>query len=381
MYPLRTLIIVAAATCLFGQEPYYGKRALWVVRDALADQIKLDKLVSTAASAGITDIFVQVRALGRSYYPGNTEPRAPFISEEYNPLELVIRKSEIYGIRVHAWINMFYIWSGAQKPVESNHPFNRFPQYLLSGHSLPEYGELKKSGIEGYFLDPQSDEIQKYLLNVLGEIVDTYLISGLHLDYFRYPDVEYSFTTQSRTNFRILHFFDPLKLYYHPEEYASRYGEAVYRQADKEYRQFLMDGLSQYLAEINKLVKEKNKSLELTVAVKPDPVEAKFRYFQDWQNWIKERQCDYVVLMNYRTEWNEFINVLNQLQNQPDRNKIIMGISTYNQGEEAVQKRLRAVQEAGFGGFALFSYNHLAGNKDYFYNLKLLDFRGGKNDF
>jgi len=381
MHYLRTFLIVVTAACLFGQEQYPGKRALWVVRDALADSAELDKIVSTAASAGITDIFIQVRALGRSYYRGEIEPRAPFISDAYDPLDLVIKRSESYGIRVHAWINMFYIWSGVQKPVEINHPLNRFPQYLLARENLPDYAELKKSGIEGYFLDPQSNDIQKYLLNVLLEVVDTYLINGLHLDYFRYPDVEYSFTADSRTNFRILHFFDPLKLYYDPEQYVNGHGYAVYQQADKEYRHFLMETLSRYLADIYKSVKEKNKDLDLSVAVKPDPVEAKFRYFQDWQNWIRNQYCDYVVLMNYRTEWNEFVAVMNQLQEVKDREKIIMGISTFNQNESAVQKRLKAVQQAGFGGFALFSYNHLAGNKNYFYNLQLLDFRGDKNGF
>ncbi len=379
MRPLKLLLFFLTSVSVFAQDAIPEKRAIWVVRDALKSPAELEKIVNVAASADISDIYVQVRALGRCYYLSDIEPRASFITPEYDPLNLLIKMCEIYNIRVHAWINMFYIWSGSQPPPESNHPFNLFPQYILAKEGLPEYTDLKKAGIEGYFLDPQSIDINKYLLNVLLEVADKYVINGIHLDYFRYPDVEYSFTADSRTNFRLDHFLDPLKLYRDPEKFVKYYGHGVFQQADKEYRQFLGEVLSNYLSGIYNTVKAKRNNLELSVAVKPDPVEAKFRYFQDWQKWIRDQYCDYVVLMNYRTEWNDFVKVLNQLQDAPEREKIIMGISTYNQNEDAVQKRLKAVHQAGFGGFALFSYNYLAGNKDYFYNLQLLDHRGDKN--
>ena len=379
MHLSKLLLFFLTSVFVLAQEVRPEKRAIWVVRDALSDPAELQKIVSTAASADISDIYVQVRALGRCYYLSDIEPRAPFISNDYDPLNLLIKMCENYNIRVHAWINMFYIWSGAQPPPEKNHPYNLFPRYILAKEKLPEYADLKKAGIEGYFLDPQSIDINKYLLNVLMEVADKYLINGIHLDYFRYPDVEYSFTADSRTNFRLGHFLDPQKLYSDPEKFVDYYGYGVFQHADKEYRQFLQQSLSNYLSEIYKTVKKKKTNLELSVAVKPDPVEAKFRYFQDWQNWIRNQYCDNVVLMNYRTEWKDFIKVLNQLQDTPEREKIIMGISTYNQDENAVQKRLKAVRQGGFGGFALFSYNYLAGNKNYFYNLNLLDYRGDKN--
>ena len=381
MRPLILLLLFFTTFFVFAQDSITEKRAIWVVRDALEDSAGLAKIIQTAASADISNIYVQVRALGRCYYLSDIEPRATFISTEYDPLDRLIKLAERYNIHIHAWVNMFYCWSGDLRPAEAGHVFNRFPQYILAKEKQPDYNLLKKTGIEGYFLDPQSVEIQKYLLNVLLEIADKYTISGIHLDYFRYPDVEYSFTADSRTNFRLAHFIDPLKLYRDPENFVNGYGYAVFQQADKEYRQFLQEALSGYLAEINSKLKEKKSGLELTVAVKPDPVAAKFRYFQDWQNWIGKRLCDYVVLMNYRTEWSEFTAVLNQLKDAPDRDKIIMGISTYNQNEEAVQQRLKAVRQAGYAGFALFSYNHLADHQDYFYKLQLLDFRGDKNGF
>jgi uncharacterized lipoprotein YddW (UPF0748 family) len=381
MSNLRFLLFFLTCSIILAQNYGPERRALWVVRDALDTPDKIEKIVNTAASAAISDIYVQIHALGRCYFLSDQHPRARFISADFDPLNLLVKKSEPYGIRVHAWVNMFYVWAGDQPPEEKNHPYNLFPRYILTGENPADYSRLKKSGIEGYFLDPQSAEIQKYLLNVLEEVVDKYVISGIHLDYFRYPDVEFSFTTDSRTNFRLGHFIDPLKLYRDPENFVNAYGYGVFQQADKEYRQFLRENLSGYLAEIKKSLSDRRADLELSVAVKPDPVEAKFRYFQDWQEWINRQNCDYVVPMNYRTDWDDFIAIVNQLADKPGREKIIMGISTFNQDETAVQKRLLAIQQAGFAGFALFSYNHLMNNMDYFYKLHLLDFKGGPHGF
>lgn len=74
--------------------------------------------------------------------------------------------------------------------------------------------------------------------------------------------------------------------------------------------------------------------------------------------------------MNYRTEWHDFSLVLRQLDNQKLNQKIIVGISTYNQDVGAVLKRLDVTKKGGFAGFSLFSYNHLIENEKYLMNLK-----------
>jgi uncharacterized lipoprotein YddW (UPF0748 family) len=128
--------------------------------------------------------------------------------------------------------------------------------------------------------------------------------------------------------------------------------------------------LNSYLKTISTEVKNIQPELEISVAVKPDPVEAKHRYFQDWVSWLKSNICDFVVLMNYRTEWSEFNSVLNQLKGRKLKEKIIVGISTYNQDVAAVLKRLEVTRNKGFSGFSLFSYNYLNENISYLQKLR-----------
>ena len=372
-------IILFLPTLLFSHIYPKSKNAFWVVRDALQNQSEIDDIIQTAVYLNISDIFVQVRALGRTYYTSTKELHIDKLGDKFDPLEAIIKRATLYNIRIHAWVNMFYIWSGNQEPEDKNHVYYLLKQKILRNCTFPTYQDLRTAGIEGYFLDPQSSQVKKYLLNLLLEIADKYELAGVHLDYFRYPGVFYSFTPESRTNFWLQNYYDPLELYCFTDEYVQTRGHDVFRYADRVYRQFLIRTLSDYLEEIKEVLKEKKPNLELSVAVKPDPVEAKHRYFQNWLSWIKSNLCDFVVPMNYRTDMKEFTSILNVITNAGVRDKVIVGISTYNQDVQAVNKRILVVQNGGWSGMSLFSYNHLKNNKNYIEKIRPL-LRPGDKD-
>ena len=125
------------------------------------------------------------------------------------------------------------------------------------------------------------------------------------------------------------------------------------------------------MEEINNSIKSIKPAINLSVAVKPDPIQAKYRYFQDWITWIKNGYCDFLAIMNYRTNLQEFSSILLKIKDNTSIDNIVIGISTFNQDEYAVKKRIKIVRSYNFYGFALFSYNHLIKNKKYLLNLRL----------
>jgi uncharacterized lipoprotein YddW (UPF0748 family) len=355
------------------------RRAIWVVRDALQSDDGVDRILSTAVTANITDIFLQVHALGRSYYPSKTAPTVPVTSAYADPVAAMIEKAHRYNIRVHGWVNMFYGWSGNLAKADSSYFIGRNRESVLRSEDLPEYRELRNQGIEGYYLDPNDERVQKYLLSMISELVTNYPFDGIHLDYFRYPDVRYSFTPTSRSNALTEIFFDPLELYRNPEAYTARYGIDVYRTADQTYRRYLAQKLTDFLIRINDTLKNTNTKPELSVAVKPDAVLAKTRYFQDWVTWLDNGYCDFVAIMNYRVDWDEFSGLVDRAEQSSQKGRIIVGISTYNQNENAVQQRIELVRSRKFAGFSLFSFNHLIQNTIYLQKLQLFKFAGGND--
>jgi len=349
----------------------HGKRsALWVVRYAVTTKSDVDRILSTAIELNISDIYFQVRALGYTYYNSQWEPKAASVENDFDPLEYVTKKSGHSGIRIHAWVNMFYVWAGDQFPENKNHILNKHSDYVLRDGDFPDYKSLRRQGHEGFFLDPKVPMVQDDLLNILREISEYYDLDGIHLDYYRYPSLAYSFTPVSRTMYMMEYIYDPWIIYQSAQVYTEQRGYEVFLYADREYRKSLTRTLSNYLKVISKTIKNIQPDLELSVAVKPDPVIAKHRYFQDWLSWLRNDICDFIVIMNYRTDWQEFGSILNQLNDRNLKEKIIVGISTYNQDVGAVLKRLEATRDGGFAGFSLFSYNYLHENKEYLMNLQ-----------
>jgi uncharacterized lipoprotein YddW (UPF0748 family) len=355
---------------LVGNTIQNERSGLWVVRYAVTTKSDIDKILSTAIELNISDIFFQIRSLGYTYYNSKWEPKTTNIKGDFDPLEYVIKKSASTGIRIHAWVNMFYVWAGDQLPDEKNHIINRDSDYVLRNDQFPDYKSLKREGHEGFFLDPKVNTVKNDLLNILREIAGSYDLAGIHLDYFRYPSLAYSFTPASRTIHMFNSIYDPWEIYKSSKIYSEQRGYEVFLHADREYRKSLVDTLNNYLSVITRTVKKLQPDLELSVAVKPDPVQAKHRYFQDWLSWLRYDICDFVVLMNYRTEWLDFDSVLKQLNHRNVKEKIVVGISTYNQNVQAVLKRVEAIREEGFTGYSLFSYNHLIENKTYLLQLQ-----------
>jgi len=376
---LYTVVLIFIFQTISYSAEKADKRGMWVVRYAMKDKYHINKIIDTAVNSNITDLYVQVRALGQTYYHSEKERPSDLFQPDIDPLQFIILKAKQHNIRIHAWINMFYIWSGNDLPKDTSHCYYLLSKHILRFNQESIYTELKKQGIEGYFLDPTASETQKYLLEIISEIVKKYEISGIHLDYFRYPNVRYSFTPANRTEYRIRNFIDPIAIYTESEKYADEKNIPFFRVADKNYRSYLIDKLNNYLSEIYTMVKYINPTCEISVAVKPDPVIAKYRYFQNWQYWLENNYCDYVLLMNYRTDLNEFSMILEQDVVTNLKSKIIVGISTYNQNENAVLERIKKTQSANYAGFTLFSYNHLADNRKYFNRLLLSNFSGEKN--
>lgn len=354
----------------YGNNIHQVRSALWVVRDALTSKSEVDKVINTAIDLNITDLFIQVRALGEVYYNSSIESRAKSVEKNFDPLKYAVIKTQSTALRIHAWVNMFYIWGGNRFPENKNHLIHKFADYVLRDKEFPDYKSLRKQGFEGFFLDPKVPEVRNGLLIILEEIAANYNLAGIHLDYYRYPNLTYSFTPASRTIFMMDKIYDPWLLYNGP---PGKYNEVTYKVfigADREYRASLSEVLSNYLRTISISVKKINSEIELSVAVKPDPVIAKHRYFQDWIGWIEKNYCDFVVPMNYRTDWVEFDSVLKQVLNRKIEKKIMIGISTYNQDVLAVMQRLEVVKSDGFAGYSLFSFNHLRDNRTYLNELR-----------
>lgn len=353
-----------------------NQRAMWVVRYALSSTEEIDNIIYVSERLNITDIYVQVRALGENYNSSLQKTDVPAL------FSLLVQRAKNKNIKVHAWLNTLYIWTGDIEPESKNHIFYRAPNSILrsaADNDIPRYNTLKKEGIEGYFVSPLDSLNLHEVKMFISDLINIYHVDGIHLDYFRYPDIKYSISPHSRTEFMLQNFIDPEKIYSDVSYFTKKRGYQAFIYIDEIYREFLRNSMNNMLIQIKNHIHAVNDKIELTVAVKPNLIQARHRYFQDWGAWLKNDLCDKVLLMNYNTDYDTFKQNIRLAQSLQSNDRIIIGISTYNQNENAVRQRVKLVSNMDFAGYALFSYNYLTENKNYLDKIVFAEDTGGIN--
>jgi uncharacterized lipoprotein YddW (UPF0748 family) len=178
-------------------------RGLWITRfewaighDPSPDDI--DRMVDNAASAGFNALLFQVRGTADAYYDSRVEPWAAALGGSlgtnpgWDPLARMITLAHARGLQVHAYINVYPLWTSGSVPPQTNPPH-------LYHKLLWSYGteDGKLGGLQWnrdyeipneYYLraTPASFVVDEQLLAVAEDLVTRYDLDGLHLDHIRY---------------------------------------------------------------------------------------------------------------------------------------------------------------------------------------------------
>jgi uncharacterized lipoprotein YddW (UPF0748 family) len=181
--------------------PPQEARALWISRWDWLDQAQLKALIDNAAAANFNIIYMQVRGRADAYYRSSLEPwahRPPaFVLGQdpgWDPLAVAIQAAAAHGLQVHAWINALVGWCTRDSIPETS------PRHILLAH--PEWRMVSESGedyVDGCtWITPGDAAARAHLGAVAADIVRSYPVHGVHLDYIRYPNNTYSWDAQSR---------------------------------------------------------------------------------------------------------------------------------------------------------------------------------------
>jgi uncharacterized lipoprotein YddW (UPF0748 family) len=348
---------------LFYHNVFSFSNGIWVVRDALKSDENILQIISTAKELNCKKIFLQFRALGKVYYP--TKLNIPNYKVNERQLLLLFEEAQKNNIEIHAWLNVCYIWQKTEPPKQINHIY--YKSILSKIETIPD-----KIKSEGYYLHPNDSANLSELIAVIKELKTKYNISGVHLDYFRYPKNEKHTSKRARTDFLIKYGLDPLLPLSNPKEFVQNRGYKSYRYFQNKYHEYLRNELNSALVYIREQTHLIDENLELSVAVKPDIVTSKHRFMQDWLSWIKNDLCDFVVLMNYNPKMPKFVNNIKLLKEIHLDSKVMVGIATYNIKPAEVLQRIDIVNNY-FNEWVLFSYNYIIKNKYLFGLLKNRD--------
>jgi uncharacterized lipoprotein YddW (UPF0748 family) len=128
-------------------------------------------------------VILQVRPQCDALYKSNLEPWSYFLTGQqgkapdpyYDPLEFMITEAHKRGMEFHAWCNPYRAdFKIGASSIAPNHITKIHPEWFL------EYGDKK-------YFDPAKKQVQKFVVNVIADMVRRYNIDAVHMDDYFYP--------------------------------------------------------------------------------------------------------------------------------------------------------------------------------------------------
>ena len=340
-------------------------RYLWVIRDVLKSKRSIDDMVNFAIEKNINHLFVQVRGRGDSFYESQFTSRSQILSEgEFDPLAYLLDTANGKGINIHAWVNVYILWSSKSLPNDERHILHMQQQWLDTAEEWPvDVGKkldmvAVNNNNEGLFLSPNHPDVNGYLIKVFRELITNYDIDGLHLDYIRYQEAEYGRNPYAIARFKRESGNDPGPWFLEMERSTIASPRLIANM--KRWNNFKSKAVTSLVKDTRALVNEVRPDCIISAAVKPNLYIARERYFQEWNVWLAAGYLDWVVPMNYSSKKREFarnIDVIDDNFPKKYREKIIMGIALHNQTPSEASDKIKFSRLRQFPRVSIFSYN------------------------
>jgi len=330
-------------------------RALWVVRDHIITSDKIDDVIEFAARNNYNHLFVQIRGRGDAYYTSRVVPRSHLLEgTEFDPLDYIIKKSRRNNIKIHAWFNVYYLWSSLELPTQQDHLLytqnswldTEFPDPMDVEKMMEAVRKNKSANGEGFYLAPTHPEVEAHLQNVITELVQNYKLDGIHFDYIRYHKKGWGLNPIG------------LKLYFNHS--VSIPGLPALQVKEKpNFNDYKRDAITNFVRKASTRIKAYQPYCIVSAAVKPNLASARNHFGQEWDVWLSSRYIDWAVPMNYAKDLNRFDRNIQIIKdNFPAQylDRIIMGIAVYNQKPRSSGQKVYHAVKNGFSGVSIFSY-------------------------
>jgi uncharacterized lipoprotein YddW (UPF0748 family) len=179
----------------FNKPPDYEFRGVWIatvdnidwpskgMTDAESQKTEFIRQLDMHKKNGMNAVIVQVRPSADAFYPSQYEPWSQWLtgvqgkppSPYYDPLQFMIDETHKRGMEFHAWCNPYRAdFQIGRSSIAANHITRIHPEWFLT------YGDKK-------YFDPSNKEAQKFVVDVISDIVKRYDIDAIHMDDYFYP--------------------------------------------------------------------------------------------------------------------------------------------------------------------------------------------------
>jgi len=369
---LLLLVLLGCASCF-----PRTRTAAWVIRHDVDSPQKIEAVCAAARQAGFDELLVQVRGRADAFYRSDIAPWPESLAGAppgFDPLAEILARCA--PLPVHAWLNVYYLWGDTVPPENQAHPGSPAQPWILGddeGRPLTDYSEFAKklNWLEGVYADPASPEYRKLFLQVVRELVSRYPVSGIHLDFIRYPGDSFGRGGALGREFAQEIGLDPRLLPDHLNRdvvFDWLHGrqspaDRVLTTAALYWKEMRAAQVSQLLSEVRRTIKQHGgDDIKLSVAVLADAGQAFLENGQDWRSWSAAEQIDALYPMAYFGSSQRVGAQLREVaagQTPGSPVRIWAGLGAYIKDSRRIAEEARIARNNGYNGIALFSLGHL----------------------
>ena len=314
----------------------------------LSSREDIDKLIEFCTKAHINILFVQVYRANQSWFESKIADQSPYNACLKNvgqdPLRLLIKKAHASGIKVHAWLNMLSLGDNKDASLLKKYGPDILTKNLKEKRSIEDY-----KIDDQFFLEPGDTRVRSELAKLVGELLRSYPgLDGIQFDYIRYPDKEpdYGYTKINTSRFKR----------------SIRARAKGPGRAWKDWKRAQVTGLLEMLV---KKVRTVRPDIQVSATGCMPYSRAYHEAFQDWPAWLDRGFVDFVTIMNYSPDPEEFETWIAAAKGKTKNfRKVNIGIGAYKlvRSPEDFEKEFRDSEHIGAFAATIFHYGSLDQN-------------------
>ncbi|MDY7014583.1 MAG: family 10 glycosylhydrolase [Cyanobacteriota bacterium] len=345
---------VPSAYIAGGQPPVATRselRGVWLTNidsDVLFSREKLSGAIATLKQLNFNTLYPTVWNWGYTLYPSEVARREIGIALDPTPglqgrdiLTETIQQGQAKGLSVIPWFEF-----GFMAPADSELA-KRHPQWLTQRRN----GETVwvEGGVHNrVWLNPLRPDVQKFLTDLIVEIVRNYDIDGIQFDdHFGYP-----------SDFG----YDDFTVELYKQEHNGQEPPADFK--NPEWIRWRAGKITDYMKQLFAAVKAvKN---DVIVSLSPNPQEFSLEsYLLDWQTWERLGLIEELIVQVYRDDLSRFSAELAHSAVQQAKNHIPVAIGVLSglKGRfvpiEQMREQVQMTRDRGFAGISFFFFESL----------------------
>ncbi|PKM62417.1 MAG: hypothetical protein CVU97_05440 [Firmicutes bacterium HGW-Firmicutes-21] len=325
-------------------------RAVWY-RSNDKSESDVINAIQKAAALNINTIYLETWYNGKviGYSDNSLIRHNAKANGDLDALEAFCRIGREYGIEIHAWVENFFIGTLQEADMDPDSLVNKtYGKHLLdsqgNNYNRTTYGDF-------VFLNPYDRNNRALVFEVYKEIITKYDISGIHLDYIRFPEFNYQLYDYGYNEDIIKGFQRAYNTSIDPKTLTP--GTAMH----DNWCKFRENIINSWVEDVFDLVMDTKPELWISCAAYPEANAVPKTIFQNVRYWVEKGWMDEVFSMSYSTD-NDFVRENAALFKSITTDKAFYaaGLSVFGTTTEInLAKQIDLIRDVGAEGSALFS--------------------------